>query len=140
MATAETTFAGLRVRKQLEAAQGRIRALKRIDLAVGVLIRLGGIGIVVSVLGILVFIFSEAWPLFRGSEGKLLGTVSLPAPAAPPAATTPRAPAPPTAWFPSKLLLVTLVIAPERVAIPPPTPAPARTFSVTPSQHGRPTS
>src|SRR5262245_11379986 len=37
----------------------------------------------------------------------------------------PTAPTPPMAWFPSKVLPKTLVTAPRRVAIPPPTPGPA---------------
>ena len=87
MATAETTLGAPRIRARLEAARGRIRTVERIDRLAGLLIRLGGIGIVVSVLGILVFIMSEAWPLFRPAHGRLAGTLALAAaPPAPPAA------------------------------------------------------
>jgi hypothetical protein len=79
VATAEATFGGPRIRARLEAARGRIRAVKRVDRVAGGLIRLGGLGIVVSVLGILVFILSEAWPLFRPARGGLAGTLALPA-------------------------------------------------------------
>jgi len=81
LSTVETTFGGLKVRERLEAARGRIRAVKRLDRIAGVLIRLGGIGIVVSVLGILLFIVAEAWPLFRPAQGRLAGTLALPPPA-----------------------------------------------------------
>jgi len=82
LSTADTTFGGLKVRERLEAARGRIRAVKRLDRAAGVIIRLGGIGIVVSVLGILLFIVAEAWPLFRPAQGRLAGTLALPPAAA----------------------------------------------------------
>ena len=36
-----------------------------------------GIGIVASVVGILVFVMMEAWPLFRPAQGRRVGTVSL---------------------------------------------------------------
>ena len=52
----------------MAAAAGRIKRLKRIDrLAVGV-ITLGGMAVVVSVIGILVFIGAEAVPLFRAAS------------------------------------------------------------------------
>src|SRR5687767_6360968 len=55
---------------------------------------MGGIGIVISVLGILVFILAEAWPLFRGSRGAMAATVRLPPLVVPsPAPPTPRTPA-----------------------------------------------
>ena len=94
MSTAETTFGGPRIRARLEAARGRIRAVERVDRLAGVLIRLGGLGIVVSVMGILVFILSEAWPLFRSARGGLAGTLSLPAAPAAAAVPTPSGPAP----------------------------------------------
>jgi phosphate transport system permease protein len=87
LSTADTTFGGLKVRERLEAAKAGIRAVKRLDRIAGVLIRLGGIGIVVSVLGILLFIVSEAWPLFRPAPGRLAGTLALPPPGAAPVAT-----------------------------------------------------
>jgi phosphate transport system permease protein len=94
VATAETTLGAPRIRARLDAARGHIRAMERVDRLAGVLIRLGGIGIVVSVLGILVFIMSEAWPLFRAAQGRMAGT--LPLAAAPPAPATgaPATPAP----------------------------------------------
>jgi phosphate transport system permease protein len=88
--TTPEAAAGLKVRQRIQAASGRIRALKRIDRTAAVLISLGGLGIVVSVLGILVFILAEAWPLFRSSRGQLVATVTLPAapsPSPPPAAS-----------------------------------------------------
>ena len=69
----------LKVRQRIEAASGSIRMLKRIDRLAAVLIRLGGLGIVISVFGILIFIAAEAWPLFRPSRGTLAGTIALPA-------------------------------------------------------------
>jgi phosphate transport system permease protein len=77
--TTPDAVAGLKVRQRIQAASGSIRKLKRIDRAASILIRLGGLGIVVSVLGILVFILGEAWPLFRPAKGTLAGTVALPA-------------------------------------------------------------
>ena len=98
MATAEATFGRPRIRRKLEAARGRIRAVERMDRAAGVLIRLGGLGVVVSVLGILAFILSEAWPLFRPARAGLAGTVSLPAaPVAVSAAGRSALPIPPSA-------------------------------------------
>jgi ABC-type uncharacterized transport system permease subunit len=65
------------VRRQMAAAAGRIKRLKRIDrLAVGV-ITFGGIAVVVSVIGILVFIGAEAIPLFRGAATSLAGTLRV---------------------------------------------------------------
>jgi phosphate transport system permease protein len=52
----------------MAAAAARITRLKRIDRAAVGIITLGGIGIVVAVLGILVFIAAEAVPLFRGAR------------------------------------------------------------------------
>jgi phosphate transport system permease protein len=89
VATAETTLGAPRIRQRLEAARGRIRTMERIDRLAGALIRLGGIGIVFSVLGILVFILSEAWPLFRPAQGRMAG--ALPLAAAPPPVTMPAA-------------------------------------------------
>ncbi len=55
----------------MAAATGRIRRLKRIDrVAVGV-ITLGGLAVVVSVIGILLFIGAEALPLFRAPTATL---------------------------------------------------------------------
>jgi len=98
LSTPEATIGSRpRIRQRLDAQRGRIRAVERVDRLAGVLIRLGGLGIVVSVLGILVFIASEAWPLFRSARGGLAGTLALPgAPPAPAAAagTTTEQPLP----------------------------------------------
>jgi phosphate transport system permease protein len=98
LSTADTSFGALKVRARLEATRGRIRAVKRLDRLADAVIRLGGIGIVVSVLGILVFILSEAWPLFRSAQGRMEGTIALPAPSVPalpaPTAAAPAAAAP----------------------------------------------
>jgi phosphate transport system permease protein len=73
------------VRRQMAAAAGRIKRLKRVDrVAVGV-ITFGGIAVILSVIGILVFIGAEAVPLFRASSSTLKGTVR-------PADTLARAP------------------------------------------------
>jgi phosphate transport system permease protein len=65
------------VRRQMAAAAGRIRRLKRIDRAAVGVITFGGIAVVVSVIGILVFIVAEAIPLFRRSSASLAGTIRL---------------------------------------------------------------
>jgi phosphate transport system permease protein len=72
------------VRRQMAAATGRIKRLKQVDrVAVGV-ITLGGLAVVVSVIGILVFIAAEAMPLFRAPtvtrvrSGSLSGAPALP--------------------------------------------------------------
>jgi phosphate transport system permease protein len=65
------------VRRQMAAAARRIRRLKQLDrIAVGV-ITLGGIAVILSVIGILVFIGAEAIPLFRSASATLKGTVPL---------------------------------------------------------------
>jgi phosphate transport system permease protein len=97
--TAPDAVGGLKVRQRIQAASGRIRALERIDRTAAVFIRLGGLGIVVSVLGILVFILGEAWPLFRSARGQLAATFVLPAapsPSAAPAVAPALAPSPAT--------------------------------------------
>ncbi len=71
----------LTVRQRVQAASGRIRALKRADRLAGVFIVLGGIGIVASVLGILVVIAAEAWPLFDTPRSRALGDIALGEPA-----------------------------------------------------------
>ncbi len=81
------------VRRQIQAAAGRARALKRIDRTAAALITLGGIGIVASVVGILVFVLAEAWPLFQGARGHALDTLELAAVPAPAASLTPVTPA-----------------------------------------------
>jgi phosphate transport system permease protein len=63
------------VRRQMAAAAGRIKRLKRVDrVAVGV-ITFGGIAVILSVIGILVFIGAEAVPLFRPASSTLKGTL-----------------------------------------------------------------
>jgi phosphate transport system permease protein len=62
------------VRRQMAAARRRIRRLKQIDrVAVGI-ITLGGIAVIISVIGILVFIGAEALPLFRAPHASLHST------------------------------------------------------------------
>ncbi len=51
----------------MAAASGRVVRMRRIDRAAVAVITLGGIGVVVAVLGILVFVASEAVPLFRAA-------------------------------------------------------------------------
>jgi phosphate transport system permease protein len=58
-----------------------------------VLITLGGIGIVASVIGILVFVLAEAWPLFQGARGHALDTLELAAVPAPTASPNGGSPA-----------------------------------------------
>ena len=65
------------VRRQMAAASGRIKRLKRIDRAAVAIITFGGIAVVLSVIGILVFIGVEAVPLFRGASAQLAGTIRL---------------------------------------------------------------
>ena len=84
------------VRRKIQAAAGRARTLARIDRAASLLITLGGIGVVASVVGILVFVLAEAWPLFQGARGRPLDTLELaavPAQAASPPPPGSRAPA-----------------------------------------------
>jgi phosphate transport system permease protein len=65
------------VRRQMAAATSRIRRLKQIDRAAVGVITFGGIAVVLSVVGILVFIAAEALPLFRGARATFVGTVRL---------------------------------------------------------------
>ena len=109
----------LKIRQRIEAASGSIRRLKRIDRLAAVLIRLGGLGIVISVFGILLFIVAEAWPLFRPARGMLAGTIALPAA---PAATPAPAPAPGSTAAP-----VTSTVAPVAA---PTTPGPVLAMGV----------
>ena len=62
------------VRERMAAAAARIRRLKRIDRAAVSIITLGGVGIIIAVLGILVFIGAEAVPLFRSARLAPAGT------------------------------------------------------------------
>ena len=72
------------VRREMAAASKRITRLKRIDRAAVGVITLGGIAVVVSVVGILVFIASEALPLFRSAAVALAGTLPVSDSARPP--------------------------------------------------------
>jgi phosphate transport system permease protein len=56
------------VRTKMAAAARRIGRLKRVDRAAVMIITLGGVAVVVAVLGILVFIASEAIPLFSSAR------------------------------------------------------------------------
>jgi phosphate transport system permease protein len=79
------------IREQVQAAASRLRGLKRADRLAAAVITAGGIGIVACVLGILIVILAEAWPLFLSPRGHLAATVSpalppVPAPSAAPGA------------------------------------------------------
>jgi phosphate transport system permease protein len=96
----------------VQAAAGRARALRRADRTAAVLITLGGIGIVASVVGILVFVLAEAWPLFQGARGRPLDTLELAAVPAPSALPTPAAaPSVPAAPVPAAPLVVAAPLA-----------------------------
>ena len=62
------------VRRQMAAAAGRIKRLKRIDRAAVGVITLGGIAVIVSVVGILVFIGGRGDAALRGARRTLAGT------------------------------------------------------------------
>ncbi len=72
-------------------ASKRIGRLRRIDRLAVVVISLGGIGVVVAVLGILVFIAGEAVPLFRSARLTPQGQVRVPTALTPAAASALRA-------------------------------------------------
>jgi phosphate transport system permease protein len=74
------------IRRHMAAASGRIRRLKQIDRLAVAVITLGGLAVVVSVIGILIFIAAEAYPLFRPATGSLQRTFTFGAAAAPPGA------------------------------------------------------
>src|SRR5688572_20726544 len=65
------------VRRQMAAAGRRIRRLRQIDRAAVAIITLGGVAVVVSVIGMLVFIAAEAVPLFRSASAQSLGSTRL---------------------------------------------------------------
>ena len=75
--SAGSTTADSAVRREMAAASGRIARVKRIDRAAVGLITLGGVLVVVSVIGILVFIASEALPLFRSASATKIGTFTV---------------------------------------------------------------
>jgi phosphate transport system permease protein len=82
------------VREKVLASTKRLAGVKRTDRAAAVVITLGGIGIVVCVLGILVFIVGQTWPLFGAPQGRFVGAVQL---ATPPVDALPATAVPPTA-------------------------------------------
>jgi phosphate transport system permease protein len=60
----------INIRARIASANRRIARLKRIDRGATGIIILGGIGVIVSVVGILVFIAAETWPLFRSAQAE----------------------------------------------------------------------
>jgi phosphate transport system permease protein len=83
------------VREKIAASTRRLAGVKRADKVSAIVIRLGGVGIVIAVLGILVFIMGETAPLFEAPQGRFLGEVRLATPPAPSAVAVPAV-APPT--------------------------------------------
>jgi phosphate transport system permease protein len=69
---------GSSVRRQMAEASARIKRLKRIDRAAVGIITFGGIGVVLSVVGILFFIGAEAIPLFRSASVAFRGEWKTP--------------------------------------------------------------
>jgi phosphate transport system permease protein len=67
----------LSVRTQMAAASKRIGRLRRVDRAAVVIITLGGLAVVVAVLGILVFVASEALPLFSSATLTPRGEIQI---------------------------------------------------------------
>ena len=61
----------------MAAASRSIRRLRQIDRAAVAVIALGGIAVVASVLGILVFVVSEALPLFKAASVESRGSVPV---------------------------------------------------------------
>ena len=61
----------------MAAASKRIKRLERIDRTAVAVITLGGIGVILSVIAILVFIGAEAVPLFRSARVTPVGSVKL---------------------------------------------------------------
>jgi phosphate transport system permease protein len=68
------------IRERVEASGRKLGGLKRADRVAAVIITLGGLAVVASVLGILIVIAAEAWPLFRAPQGRFAQTVPLAAP------------------------------------------------------------
>ncbi len=68
------------VRARMAGAAARLRRLERIDRAAVFVISLGGFAVVISVLGILVFIALEAVPLFRPARVTAGGPLALETP------------------------------------------------------------
>jgi phosphate transport system permease protein len=99
MAQAAPTVPTLDIRQRVQAQAGRLRRVKLIDrFAVG-FITFGGLFIIVAVLFIFVFIFSESLPLFRPASGAARGAVDL---AAVPALEYTPVPAPASGPGPAK--------------------------------------
>jgi phosphate transport system permease protein len=63
------------VRRQMAAATRRISRLKKIDRAAVAIITLGGVAVIISVIGILVFIGAEALPLLKAARASQLGSI-----------------------------------------------------------------
>lgn len=103
------TESPLSVREQVLASTRRLAGVKRTDRAAAAIITMGGIGIVVCVLGILVFIVGETWPLFGSPQGRFVGAVQL---------ATPPSPSPLPVSSPSP------ATSPAAVATPPPAASP----------------
>jgi phosphate transport system permease protein len=61
----------------MAAASKRIGRLRRIDRAAVIIITLGGLAVVVAVLGILVFVASEALPLFTSATLEPRGNIQI---------------------------------------------------------------
>ena len=78
-----TSEGAVSVRDQVLASTRRLAGVKRADRAAAIVIAMGGIGVVVSVLGILAFIVGEAWPLFGAPQGRFVGAVRLASPVPP---------------------------------------------------------
>src|SRR5918993_802509 len=74
----DTRSSALAIRTRMAAASSRIGRLRRIDRAAVLIITLGGIAVVAAVLGILVFVASEAIPLFRGARIVRTGETNIP--------------------------------------------------------------
>ena len=62
----------------MAAASARIGRLRRVDRAAVFVITFGGIAVVAAVLGILLFVASEAIPLFRGARVTATGETTIP--------------------------------------------------------------
>ena len=75
----------------MAAASKRIGRLRRIDRAAVVIITLGGLAVVVAVLGILVFVASEALPLFTAATLEPRGNTQISTALSPANASTLRA-------------------------------------------------
>lgn len=65
------------IRLRMAAASARTRRLRRADRAAALVITAGGALIVACVIGILIFIGLEAWPLLEPARARSLGTIAL---------------------------------------------------------------